>query len=40
MDKEKIKNGIERYLKVKHGVNLKESKDYELFNAVSLTILE
>ncbi|KQB78916.1 MAG: glycogen/starch/alpha-glucan phosphorylase [Clostridium sp.] len=40
MDKEKIKNGIERYLKVKHGVKVKDAKDYEVFNAVSLTVLE
>lgn len=40
VDKEKIKNGIERYLKVKHGVKLKYAKDYEIFNAVSLTVLE
>lgn len=40
VDKEKIKNGIERYLKVKHGVKVKDAKDYEIFNAVSLTVLE
>ena len=40
MDKQKIKDGIERYLKVKHGVKLKDAKDYEIFNAVSLTVLE
>jgi len=40
VDKQKIKEGIKRYLKVKHGVSLKEAKDYEIFNAVSLTILE
>ncbi len=40
MDKQKIKDGIQRYLKVKHGVKLKDAKDYEIFNAVSLTILE
>ena len=40
MDKQKIKDGIERYLKVKHGVKLKDAKDYEIFNAVSLTMLE
>lgn len=40
VDKQKIKDGIERYLKVKHGVKLKDAKDYEIFNAVSLTILE
>lgn len=40
VEKQKIKDGIERYLKVKHGVRLKDAKDYEIFNAVSLTILE
>ena len=40
MNKQEIKEGIERYLKVKHGVSLKNAKDYEIFNAVSLTILE
>lgn len=40
MEKQKIKEGIERYLKVKHGVKLKDAKDYEIFNALSLTILE
>ena len=40
VDKQKIKDGIERYLKVKHGVKLKDAKDYEIFNAVSLALLE
>jgi len=40
VEKQKIKEGIERYLKVKHGVKLKDAQDYEIFNAVSLTILE
>ncbi len=40
MEKQKVKDGIERYLKVKHGVQLKDAQDYEIFNAVSLTILE
>ena len=40
LEKQKIKEGIERYLKVKHGVKLKDAQDYEIFNAVSLTILE
>lgn len=40
LDKQKIKEGIERYLKVKHGIKLEDAKDYEIFNAVSLTILE
>jgi starch phosphorylase len=29
--KEQIVEGIERYLKVKHGVKLKDAKDYEIF---------
>ncbi|MDR3598644.1 glycogen/starch/alpha-glucan family phosphorylase [Clostridium sp.] len=40
MEKQEIKEGIERYLKVKHGVKLKDAKDYEIFNALSLTMLE
>jgi len=40
LEKLKIKEGIERYLKVKHGVKLKDAQDYEIFNAVSLTVLE
>jgi starch phosphorylase len=40
VDKQKIKEGINRYLKVKHGVKLSDAQDYEIFNAVSLTILE
>nr|WP_077845411.1 glycogen/starch/alpha-glucan phosphorylase [Clostridium puniceum] len=40
MRKEKIVEGIERYLKVKHGIKLRDAKDYEIFNALSLTVLE
>lgn len=40
MEKQKIKEGIERYLKVKHGVKLKDAHDYQIFNALSLTVLE
>jgi starch phosphorylase len=40
LEKKRIVEGIERYLKVKHGVKLKDAKDYEIFNALSLTILE
>lgn len=40
MEEQKIKEGIERYLKVKHGVKLSDAQDYEIFNAVSLTVLE
>ncbi|MDQ0150725.1 glycogen/starch/alpha-glucan phosphorylase [Eubacterium multiforme] len=41
MDKAEIKNGIKRYLKVKYGKSeIKEAKDFEIFNALSLTLLE
>ncbi|WP_026885434.1 glycogen/starch/alpha-glucan phosphorylase [Clostridium beijerinckii] len=40
MDGQRIREGIERYLKVKHAVKMKEAQDYEIFNALSLTILE
>lgn len=40
MNKEFIKDGINRYLKVKYGVKLEEAKEYQIFNALSLTILE
>ncbi|EKQ51417.1 MULTISPECIES: glycogen/starch/alpha-glucan phosphorylase [unclassified Clostridium] len=40
MDKQKLIEGINRYLKVKHGVKLEEAKDYEIFNAVSMTVME
>ena len=41
MDKLEIKDGIKRYLKVKYGKSdIKEAKDFEIFNALSLTLLE
>ena len=40
VDKQKMKEGINRYLKVKYGVKLEDAKDFEIFNALSLTILE
>ncbi|AOR24907.1 glycogen/starch/alpha-glucan phosphorylase [Clostridium taeniosporum] len=40
MNKETIKQGINRYLKVKYGIKLEEAKEYQIFNALSLTILE
>ena len=41
MNKEQIKIGIERYLKVKYGKSsIKDAKDFEIFNALSLTLLE
>ena len=41
MNKEQIKRGIERYLKVKYGKSsIKDAKDFEIFNALSLTLLE
>ena len=41
MNKEQLKRGIERYLKVKYGKSsIKDAKDFEIFNALSLTLLE
>lgn len=40
MNREDIKSGIERYLKVKYGKSLKKSSDSEIFNALSLTLME
>lgn len=38
--KSQLKSSIERYLKVKYGKTLKNSVKFELYNALSLTILE
>ncbi|MBW6409988.1 glycogen/starch/alpha-glucan family phosphorylase [Clostridium weizhouense] len=40
MNKENMKKGINRYLKVKYGVTVDDAKEYEIFNALSLTVLE
>ena len=40
MNKQNIKKGIDRYLKVKYGIKLEDAKEYQIFNALSLTILE
>lgn len=40
MNKQTIKEGINRYLKVKYGKKLDKAKDFEIFNALSLTLLE
>lgn len=40
MEKKVLKDGISRYLKVKYGVRVEEAKEFQLFNAISLTILE
>lgn len=40
MQKEVLKTNIERYCKVKYGKNLSEAEPYEIFNAVSLALLE
>ena len=40
MQKEDLKRGILRYLKVKYCKGIEESKDYELFNAISLALIE
>lgn len=40
MRKSQLKSSIERYLKVKYGKTLENSVKFELYNALSLTILE
>lgn len=40
LNKETIISGMERYLKIKYRRNLDTAKDFELFNALSLTLLE
>ncbi len=40
MNKEALKNNINKYCKVKYGKSLAEAKDYEIFNALSLALLE
>ncbi|NFT91350.1 glycogen/starch/alpha-glucan phosphorylase [Clostridium botulinum] len=40
MKREDVKKGIDRYLKVKYGLKLEDAKEYQIFNALSLAILE
>jgi len=40
MNKEDLKNNIEKYLKVKYGKRLKDAIDYEIYNALSMSLLE
>lgn len=40
MKRDNIKKGIERYLKVKYGKRLDKASDSEIFNALSLTLME
>lgn len=40
MNKEMLKTNIEKYCFVKYGKPLSEAKDYEIFNALSLALLE
>ncbi len=40
MNKEALKNSINKYCKVKYGKSLGEAKNYEIFNALSLALLE
>ena len=40
IEKQTIKDGMKRYLKVKHGVTLDNAKEYQIFNAISLTVME
>ena len=40
MVREEIKRGIERYLKIKYAKRTEDAEDFEIFNALSLTIME
>ena len=40
MVREEIRKGIERYLKVKYAKKIEDAEEFEIFNAVSLTIME
>lgn len=40
MEKQAFKNSIQKYCSVKYGKKLCEAEDYEIFNAVSLALLE
>ena len=40
MVREEIKRGIERYLKIKYAKRIEDAEDFEIFNALSLTIME
>lgn len=40
MKKETMKEGIVKYLKVKYGLKVNEAENFQIFNALSLTILE
>ena len=40
MVREEIRKGIERYLKVKYAKRIEDAEEFEIFNAVSLTIME
>jgi len=40
LNKEAIKEGIVKNLKVKYGLKIEEAESFQVFNALSLTILE
>ena len=40
MEKQTLKNNIEKYCHVKYGKKLKDAEKFEVFNAVSLALLE
>ncbi len=40
MNKQTLRDNMNRYLKVKYGKTLEMAKDYEIFNALSLALLE
>lgn len=40
MEKQELQEGLERYLKVKYGKTIDKAVDFEIFNALSLTLME
>ena len=40
MEKQELQAGLERYLKVKYGKTIDKAVDFEIFNALSLTLME
>ncbi len=40
MNKQELKKSMDKYCKVKYGKSIEQAKDYEIFNALSLTLLE
>ena len=40
MNKDNLKNSMVKYLKVKYGKGINDALDYEIYNALSMSLLE